>query len=97
MQEGDKPRGMIRLVCTKNRRLCCAHLLGYRAGEMLQGYVFATGRGLSVTAVSRRIHAYPTLWQAVKPACKFYYHIEGLFTGWLPELTGWLIRRGWFL
>ncbi len=91
----DGSQGIIKLVCTRRQRLLGAHILGLRAGEMIHEYALAMKQRIPVTAISRTIHAYPTLSHAVKRACDLYYR-ERLFSGWLSGLSRWLIKRGWF-
>jgi pyruvate/2-oxoglutarate dehydrogenase complex dihydrolipoamide dehydrogenase (E3) component len=84
--------GMIKLVCDKKQRILGAHVLGHHAGELIHEYVLAMKLKAPITSISKTVHVYPTLSQAVKRAADQYYR-EKLFTGWLPKFTKWLIRR----
>ena len=86
-------QGLIKLVCDRKQRLLGAHILGPHAGELIGEYTLAMKAGLPITKISQTIHAYPTISQAVKRAADQYYK-ERLFSGWLPKLTRYLIRRG---
>lgn len=86
-------KGLIKLVCDHKARLLGAHILGPGAGELLGEYVLAMQNGLPITKISRTIHTYPTVSQAVKRAADRYY-AEKLFGGWFAKLARWLIRRG---
>lgn len=90
--EGED-KGLIKLVCDRKGRLLGAHILGPRAGELIHEYTLAMQTSTPVAKISRTIHVYPTVSQAVKRAADEYYR-EKLFTGWFPKLAGWLIRRG---
>lgn len=85
--------GLIKLVCDNKARLLGAHILGPNAGELIGEYVLAMQSGLPITKISRTIHVYPTVAQAVKRAADQYYR-EKLFKGWFVKLARWLIRRG---
>jgi pyruvate/2-oxoglutarate dehydrogenase complex dihydrolipoamide dehydrogenase (E3) component len=85
--------GLIKLVCDKKSRLLGAHILGPYAGELIHEYAIAMKENLPITSISRCIHAYPAVSQAVKRAADQYYK-ERLFTGWFPRFAKWLIRLG---
>ena len=89
----DEAKGLIKLVVDKKLRILGAHILGPHAGELLQEYVLAMKKRLPITDISQTIHPYPTLAQGLKRAPDQYYR-EKLFTGWMPKLTRWLIRKG---
>jgi pyruvate/2-oxoglutarate dehydrogenase complex dihydrolipoamide dehydrogenase (E3) component len=50
-----------------------AHILGPRAGELLQEWVFALQHGQSVRAIADLIHVYPTLTMASQHAAQRWY------------------------
>lgn len=85
--------GMIKLVCGKDGRILGAHILGPHAGELIHEYTLAMREGVPVSRISRAIHVYPTVAQALKRACDQYYR-EKLFTGWFPKAARLLIRLG---
>jgi len=85
--------GLIKLVCDKKSRLLGAHILGPYSGELIHEYALVMKENLPITRISRNIHVYPTVSQAVKRAADQYYK-EKLFTGWFPRFARWLIRRG---
>jgi pyruvate/2-oxoglutarate dehydrogenase complex dihydrolipoamide dehydrogenase (E3) component len=86
-------RGLIKLVCDKKGRLLGAHILGPGGGELIHEYVLAMQANVPITKISRSIHVYPTVAQAVKRASDQYYK-EKLFTGWFPKFARFLIRLG---
>lgn len=85
--------GLIKLVCGKKSRLLGAHILGPYSGELIHEYALAMKENLPITRISRSIHVYPTVSQAVKRAADQYYK-ERLFAGWFPRFAKWLIRLG---
>ena len=50
-----------------------AHILGPRAGELIQEWVFAMQRGESIRAVADLIHVYPTLTMASQHVAQRWY------------------------
>lgn len=86
-------KGLIKLVCDKKGGLLGAHILGPGGGELLHEYVLAMQARVPITKISRSIHVYPTVAQAVKRASDQYYR-EKLFTGWFPKFARFLIRLG---
>lgn len=85
-------RGLVKVVCSKSKKILGAHILGPRAGELIHEFVLAMGADLPVTAISRLIHVYPTLSMGDKRVCDEYYR-ERLFTGWVPRLAKRFLRR----
>lgn len=85
--------GIIKLVCDRKSRILGAHILGPHGGELIHEYVLAMRENIPVTKISRTIHVYPTVAQALKRAADQYYK-EKLFSGWFPKLARFIIRRG---
>lgn len=85
--------GIIKLVCGRKSRILGAHILGPYGGELIHEYVLAMRENIPVTRISRTIHVYPTVAQALKRAADQYYK-EKLFSGWFPKLARFLIRKG---
>ncbi len=90
--EGEA-KGFIKLITDKKQRVLGAHIIGPSAGELIGEFVLAMKTRLPITKISQTIHIYPTLSMAVKRAADQYY-TQKLFSGWVPKLTKWLIRRG---
>jgi len=90
--EGED-RGIIKIVCTKKGKILGAHVLAPQGGELLHEFVLAMQNNLGVGSITRTIHVYPTLSQAVRRTTNKYY-AEKIFSGWIPKLTKKLIR--WF-
>ncbi|MGQ3685363.1 MAG: dihydrolipoyl dehydrogenase family protein [Candidatus Loosdrechtia sp.] len=86
-------RGMIKIVCTKKGKILGSHVLAPQAGEYLHEFVMAMQNNLGVGSITRTIHVYPTLAQAVRRTTNQYY-AEKIFSGWIPKFTKKLIR--WF-
>lgn len=86
-------KGIIKVVTDKKKRVLGAHLLGPHAGELIHEYVLAMKENIPVNRISQAIHVYPTGSMGVKRACDQYYR-EKLFTGMLPRLSRWFLRRG---
>jgi len=90
--EGED-RGIIKIVCTKKGKILGAHVLAPQGGELLHEFVLAMQNNLGVGSITRTIHVYPTLSQAVRRTTNKYY-AEKIFSGWIPKVTKKLIR--WF-
>jgi len=86
-------KGLVKLVCDRKGGILGAHILGPGAGELLGEYVLAMQARVPVTDISRAIHVYPTVSQALKRAADGYYR-EKLFTGWFPKFSRFIIRLG---
>jgi pyruvate/2-oxoglutarate dehydrogenase complex dihydrolipoamide dehydrogenase (E3) component len=72
------PLGLVKLVARAGSgRLLGAHILGPRAGELIQESVVAMDRGLSVRHLANMIHVYPTLSMAVQRAAKAWWRTRG--------------------
>jgi pyruvate/2-oxoglutarate dehydrogenase complex dihydrolipoamide dehydrogenase (E3) component len=66
--------GFVKLIATPWRgRILGAHIVGPRAGELIQEITLAMRRGLGVRALAGTIHVYPTLSMAVQQAALGFY------------------------
>lgn len=73
--------GFVKLIVTPWRgRLLGAHIVGPRAGEMIQEATLAMRRGLGVRVLADTIHVYPTLAMAVQQAALGFYAQWPLYT-----------------
>jgi len=90
--EGED-KGIIKIVCTKKGKILGAHVLAPQGGELLHEFVIAMQNNLGVGSITKTIHVYPTLSQAVRRTTNMYY-AEKIFSGWIPKVTKKLIR--WF-
>jgi pyruvate/2-oxoglutarate dehydrogenase complex dihydrolipoamide dehydrogenase (E3) component len=73
-QTEGQPEGFVKLIVTPWRgTILGGHIVGPRAGEVIQEVTLAMRRGLSVTALSGTIHVYPTLALAVQQAAVGFY------------------------
>lgn len=64
--------GFVKLLTTPRGRVLGATIVGERAGELIHTYVLAMRHGLSVHALSRTIHVYPTLTLANRRAADLF-------------------------
>ncbi len=85
-------QGMVKLVTTLKGKILGCDLLGENAGDLIHEYALAIKKGLSVSAVSGMIHAYPTLSQANKRVSDRYY-AEKIFKGNIPKLVKWWLDK----
>ncbi len=85
-------KGLIKLIVDKKKHLLGAHILGPSAGELIHELTLAMKEKIPITDISKTIHAYPTISQAIKRACDEYYR-EKIFTGWFPKVAKHLTHR----
>ena len=85
-------RGLIKLIINKKKLIVGAHIFGPHAGEIIHEYALAMQTNIPLTAISKTIHAYPTVAQAVKRAADEYYR-EKFFSGWFPKIAKRLTHR----
>lgn len=73
-QAEGETEGFVKLIVTPWRgTILGAHIVGPRAGEMIQEVTLAMRRGLSITSLAGTIHVYPTLAMAVQQAALSFY------------------------
>ena len=66
--------GFVKLIVTPWRgRILGGHIVGPRAGELIQEVTLAMRQGLGVRALADTIHVYPTLSMAVQQAALGFY------------------------
>jgi pyruvate/2-oxoglutarate dehydrogenase complex dihydrolipoamide dehydrogenase (E3) component len=70
--------GMVKIITTPYGRIIGAHILGPRAGELINELVLARYKKIGVFALGQSIHVYPTLGLAVQRATD----------EWFAELAG---------
>lgn len=83
--------GLTKLVCTSKGKIVGAHILGPRAGDLIQEVVLAIRKGLPVGSLSQTIHSYPTLSETVRRTADVYYR-EKLFSGSFKQVLRLLMR-----
>jgi pyruvate/2-oxoglutarate dehydrogenase complex dihydrolipoamide dehydrogenase (E3) component len=93
-RENDRARaervteGLIKVVTSKRGHILGASIVGAHAGELIQPWVLAIGRGLKIAAIAEMIAPYPTLGEIGKRAAGSFY---------TPKLFGprsrWLVRQ----
>ncbi|HVC83112.1 MAG TPA: FAD-dependent oxidoreductase [Chloroflexota bacterium] len=73
-QAEDQTTGFVKLIVTPWRgKILGCHIVGPRAGELIQEVTLAMRHGLSVRALAETIHVYPTLAMAVQQAALGFY------------------------
>ncbi|MGH2387874.1 MAG: dihydrolipoyl dehydrogenase family protein [Chloroflexota bacterium] len=66
--------GFVKLIVTPWRgKILGGHIVGPRAGELIQEVTLAMRRGLGVRALADTIHVYPTLSMAIQQAALDFY------------------------
>jgi pyruvate/2-oxoglutarate dehydrogenase complex dihydrolipoamide dehydrogenase (E3) component len=69
--------GFVKVLATgASGRIIGAHIVGPRAGELIQEWIFAMTHGLSVRQVADTIHVYPTLSTANQHAAYRWYEAQ---------------------
>ncbi|BBK44733.1 dihydrolipoamide dehydrogenase [Allostella vacuolata] len=88
--ENDRARaereteGMVKIVTGRRGRILGAGIVGAQAGELIQPWILAVGRGLGIGAMAGMIAPYPTLGEAGRRAAGDFY---------APTLFGPRVRR----
>ena len=63
-QAEEEAKGFAKIICTGRKdEIVGAHIVGAHAGELIHEVVLAMKQRLSITALGRMIHVYPTLAQ----------------------------------
>ncbi|MDB4886796.1 MAG: pyridine nucleotide-disulfide oxidoreductase dimerization region [Gemmatimonadetes bacterium] len=83
--------GGVKLVTSARGILLGGHILGSGAGDMIGEVALAVARGLSINALGKLVHAYPSMPEAIRQAAQKYD--KARFTGPVQRLTRWLVRR----
>jgi len=65
--------GVVKVVTRRNGRVLGASILGAQAGELIQPWALAIGRGLKVGAIATMIAPYPTLGEVSKRAAGSFF------------------------
>ena len=79
-QTDREARGMIKALTRRNGRILGASILGPHAGEFVQAWGLAIGKGLRVSALATMIAPYPTFGEINKKAAGAFYSPK-LFSG----------------
>ncbi|HZO89049.1 MAG TPA: FAD-dependent oxidoreductase [Chthonomonadaceae bacterium] len=70
----DAGKGMVKVLTQGwSGKILGAHILGPRAGELIQEWTLAMEQGLSIRAIADLIHVYPTLSMASQHAAQRWY------------------------
>jgi pyruvate/2-oxoglutarate dehydrogenase complex dihydrolipoamide dehydrogenase (E3) component len=80
-------RGFVKIVATPRGRILGVGIVGAHAGELIQTWVLAMNKGLTLRDVAGAIVPYPTLSEASKRAAGAFY-TPTLFS----DRTRWLVR-----
>ncbi len=73
-----KTEGMVKIIATPLGQIIGAHILGHRAGELINELTLAHRKRIGIFALGQTIHVYPTLGLAVQRATD----------EWFAELAG---------
>merc|ERR1712157_528847 len=73
----DGSKGFVKIYC-KNDQILGATVVAERAGEMINEITLAMKHNLSLNAIARNIHCYPTLGEAVMGAASSSLQLEKL-------------------
>jgi len=65
--DGDA-RGRVKIIASPYGKLLGVHILGPRAGELLNEFILARRKGLRLYEIGLTVHVYPTLGMAVQRA-----------------------------
>lgn len=71
-RDDGRGAGFVKLYCTSSGRILGATIVAARAGDMINEITLAMDNGLSVEALARVIHPYPTLGEGVMGAALGY-------------------------
>lgn len=97
--ENDRARaegladGLVKAVTTPRGRILGASIVGAAAGELIQPWVLAIGRGLRIGALATMIAPYPTLGEISKRAAGSFYE-RSLFSDRTRRVVRLLRRLG---
>ncbi|WP_374444807.1 NAD(P)/FAD-dependent oxidoreductase [Stella sp.] len=79
-----RPEGLVKVVTGRRGRILGAAIAGAHAGELIQPWVLAIGRGLGIGAMAAMVAPYPTLGEASRRAAGDWF---------APTLFGPRVRR----
>ena len=85
--------GLVKVLTRRNGRVLGASILGSHAGEVIQPWVLAIGKGLKVGALATMIAPYPTLGEVNKRAAGSFF-APRLFSERTRRLVGLLKYLG---
>ncbi|MGF1626623.1 MAG: dihydrolipoyl dehydrogenase family protein [Alphaproteobacteria bacterium] len=85
--------GLVKVVVTRRGRILGAAIYGRHAGELIQPWILAIGKGLRIDAMATLVAPYPTLGEASKRAAGAFY-TERLFSPRTQRLVRFLRRFG---
>ena len=70
----DESEGFVKVIVSKeDRTILGAHILGYKATELIQEFVLARKFGLTCSDIADVIVAHPTFTETIKEACRAAY------------------------
>ncbi len=59
-------QGLMKIITDKNDRILGAHIVGAKAGEIIQGFLIAKSNHLPLSKLAQTLYIYPTLSELVK-------------------------------
>jgi len=83
--------GMLKAIVTPKGRILGATVVGPHAGELIQPWVLALGRGLGIGAMASAVAAYPTFGEVSKRAAGSFY-MPRLFAERTRKVVRFLMR-----
>lgn len=83
--------GMVKVVTDSRGRILGAHILGHAAGEMINEIVLAMRHKVSVGALSRSVHPYPTYGEAIRQASEGFY--KARLSGVASRIVRWMVKH----
>ncbi|GAC1477746.1 MAG: mercuric reductase [Gemmatimonadaceae bacterium] len=83
--------GFVKIVTDSRGRILGGHIVAHGAGNLIPEVALAMRSGIGIGDLSRVIHAYPTLPEAIRQAGDLYY--KSKFTGVAKRIAGWLVRH----
>ncbi|MCH7712946.1 MAG: mercuric reductase [Chloroflexi bacterium] len=89
---GDEP-GFIKVVHKKNGTVLGATVVSRRAGEMIHEWTLAIDNGISLGAIAKSIHVYPT-YSMGNMQLAAEVQVDRLLSGKMGGLVRWLARLG---
>ena len=92
-QAERETHGLVKAVARRNGRILGASIIGAHAGELIQLWGLAIGRGLKLSAIANMIAPYPTFGEVSKRAAGSFYTPK-LFSERTRRLVRLLARLG---
>ncbi|MBI2300638.1 MAG: NAD(P)/FAD-dependent oxidoreductase [Armatimonadetes bacterium] len=89
----DAAKGQVKLLATPLGKLLGAHVLGPRAGEVVNEIILGVKKGANVRDLAMAVHIYPTLGMATQRAADQWFE-EAAAKPWVQRGLRLFTRRG---